>query len=376
MLYRRFEKGNMDVSLLGLGCMRFPMDGRGNVDEAKAIEMIRTSIDEGVNYIDTAYTYHGGLSERIIAKALKDGYREKTLVADKLPTWLLKTEEDVRRIFFEQKERLDIDVIDMYLVHSVTKESWDLAKKCRVLEILEELRHEGYIKYIGFSFHDEYSLFEEVIDSWDWDFCQIQLNYVDVEFQAGVKGLKYAASKNIPVVIMEPLKGGRITDRIPPAIQEIWKGAKTKRSPAHWAFLWVAQFPEILTILSGMSDMRQLYENLEMFSHKEIENVSGEDLEVIERAGDLYRSLIKHQCTGCKYCLPCPKGVAIPNIIRYLNDWYAFDNNPRLKGEYNTWLDPEEQAANCVSCGQCEKACPQHLPIMEIMHEADGIFGR
>ena len=374
MLYRRFEKGGIDLSLLGMGCMRFPADAEGKVDEPKAIELIRRSIDEGVNYVDTGYTYHGGLSERIIAKALKDGYRERTLVADKMPTWMIKNEEDVRRIFQDQLDRLEVDVIDLYLVHSVTKESWEAVKKCDLMNILEEYRQAGKIGYIGFSFHDEYALFEEVIDSWDWDFCQIQLNYVDVEFQAGLKGLKYAGEKGIPVVIMEPLKGGRITDTVPTAVQKIWDEATVKRSPAQWAFKWVAQFPEVLTILSGMSSMEQLEENIEIFSDSDLGKISPEESDMIEKVGRLYKSLIRYQCTECKYCMPCPKGLAIPNLIRYLNDWYAFDQNPKLKKEYHTWLDPQEKASGCVRCGQCEKACPQHLPIMEIMGEVAGVF--
>ena len=375
MLYRSFDGKNNEISLLGLGGMRFPVNDDGSVDEAEAIKMIRKAIDSGINYVDTAYTYHGGTSEVIIGKALKEGYRDKTYIADKLPIWLVKESSDVRKLFEEQLKRLDVDSIDMYLIHCIDKDGWDVTKKCDVIPILEELRSEGKIKYIGFSFHDDYELFEEVIDAYSWDFCQIQLNYVDTGFQAGLKGLKYTASKGIPVVIMEPLKGGRITDALPPAIQGIWDEAPVRRTPAQWAFKWVASFPEVLTILSGMSNMEQLDDNISIFSNNDLPDLTEEELEIIDRVASLYRDLIKYPCTECKYCLPCPNGVLIPRLIRYYNDWCTYEQNPKLKEEYLTWMDPSEQASNCVKCGKCESACPQHLPIMTAMEEIVEAFG-
>ena len=376
MLYRKFAKAEKDISLLGLGAMRFPLTADGKVDEAESIRMIRRAIDSGVNYVDTAYTYHGGISEVIIGKALKDGYRGRTLIADKLPIWLVKEEADVRRFFSEQLERLDVDCIDMYLIHCIDKEGWDVTKKCRVIPILEELKAEGKIKHIGFSFHDELSLFKEVVDAYDWEFCQIQLNYVDVHFQAGIEGLQYAGAKGIPVVIMEPLKGGRLTDAIPPAIQALWDEAPVKRAPVEWAFKWVAAQPEVLTILSGMSSMEQLEQNLNLFSRSDLEAVTEKELRTIDQVADLYRTLIKYPCTECKYCQPCPNGVLIPRLIRYYNDWCAYEHNPKLKDEYLTWEDESEHASNCIKCGACEEHCPQHLPVMQIMDEIVEAFGR
>ena len=376
MLYRTLKTIDYDVSLLGLGCMRFPLKEDDKVDEEQSISMIRRAIDSGVNYVDTAYTYHGGLSEVIIGKALKDGYRERTLVADKLPIWLVKEEADVRRLFDEQMERLDVDCIDMYLVHCIDGEGWETTKKCNVLPILEELKAEGKIGHIGFSFHDEVSLFKEVIDAYDWEFCQIQLNYVDVNFQAGLEGLKYAGAKGIPVVIMEPLKGGRLTDAIPPAIQEIWDEAPIQRPPVEWAFKWISSLPEVSTILSGMSSMEQLNQNLELFAKYDLPVLTDEELARIEKVADLYRSMIKYPCTECRYCQPCPNGVLIPRIIRSYNDWLAFEHNPKLKEEYLTWLDDKEHASNCIKCGACEEHCPQHLPVMQIMDEIVEAFGR
>ena len=376
MLYRNFQTTGDKVSLLGLGAMRFPMTKDGKVDEAESIRMIRHAIDSGINYVDTAYTYHSGTSEVIVGKALKDGYRERTFIADKLPIWLVKEESDVRKFFDEQIQRLDVNCIDMYLIHCIDKDGWEVTKKCRVIEILEELKAEGKIGRIGFSFHDDLSLFKEVIDAYDWEFCQIQLNYVDVNFQAGMEGLLYANAKGIPVVIMEPLKGGRLSDAVPPVVQKLWDQAAVKRAPAEWAFKWVASHPEVATILSGMSTMDQLEQNLALFSREDLPALTDEENELIAQAADLYRTLIKYPCTECQYCQPCPNGVLIPRIIRYYNDWCAYEHNPKLKEEYLVWQDESEHASNCIKCGACEEHCPQHLPVMQIMDEIVEAFGR
>jgi len=376
MLTRHFDNFAHEVSLLGLGAMRFPLTEAGDADEAEAIRMVRRAIDSGVNYVDTAYTYHGGKSEVIVGRALKDGYREKTLVADKLPIWMVEQESDVRRFFEEQLQRLDISCIDMYLIHCVDHESWDITKRCNVLPILEELKAEGKIGHIGFSYHDDPHLFKDVIDAYPWEFCQIQLNYVDTEFQAGLEGLRYAGERGIPVVIMEPLKGGRLTDAVPPVIQEIWDKAPVQRAPVEWAFKWVASQPEVLTILSGMSSMGQLEQNLELFSRDDLPTLTAPELGSILQVAELYHKLITYPCTECRYCMPCPNGVLIPRIIRYYNDWLAYEHNPKLKEEYLTWQAPSEHASNCVKCGACEIHCPQHLPIMQIMDEIVEAFGR
>ncbi len=376
MLNRTFPKINERTSLLGLGGMRFPTLENGEVDEAEAIRMIRHAVDSGINYLDTAYTYHGGKSERIFGKAFKDGYREKILLADKLPIWLVKEEADVRRFAEEQLERLETDCIDLYLVHAVNEADWKTTRECNVLPIMEELRAEGKIRYIGFSFHDKYELFEEVIDYYPWDFCQIQLNYMDTKFQAGLAGLEYAASKGIGVVIMEPLKGGRLTDAVPDQVQKIWNEAPVNRPPVEWAFKWLAARPEVTTILSGMSSMEQLDQNIRLFSKEDLPDLTSGELARIERVAEVYRGLIKYGCTECRYCMPCPSGVAIPRLIRFINDWNAYEKNPSLKEEYLTWMDDTELASSCVRCGHCEEHCPQKLPIMDIMGEIVEAFGR
>lgn len=374
MEYRKLLKTNEDVSLLGFGTMRFPTLDNGEINEDEAISMIRKAIDSGVNYVDTAYMYHDGKSEVVTGKALKDGYREKVFLADKMPAWFAKSEEDIEKIFEEQFSRLDVDYIDMYLVHNITVPIWKMIKKYNVLPFLEKQRALGKIKHIGFSFHDELSFFKEIVDAYKWDFCQIQLNFMDAEFQAGVEGLKYAGSKGLSVVIMEPLKGGKITDCVPDSIMEIWKKAEIQRSPVEWAFKWVANFPQVMTILSGMSTMEQLDENLRIFADLKEESLTESEQTIIKQASDKYNQLIQYSCTACKYCLPCTVKIDIPATITAYNDWFLFGNNPKIKRDYITWTPKGRQASDCTDCKACESHCPQGLPISEIMKKAAEIF--
>lgn len=374
MQYRTFNKTGQKVSLLGMGTMRLPLAEDGKVDRQEAISMIRHSIDEGINYVDTAYMYHDGESEKIVGEALKDGYREKVLLADKMPVWLAKDEEKMRAMFDEQLERLDVDVIDMYLVHNITVPVWKRAQKFNLMSFLEEKQAEGKIKHIGFSFHDELSLFKEVIDAYPWDFCQIQLNYMDKDFQAGEEGLRYAASKNIPVIVMEPLKGGKLTDVLPRTVDALWQQAEVQRTPAEWAFRWVANHPEVMTILSGMSAPQQLSENLRILSEAEADSLSDNELAVIDQVSAEYNKLIQYSCTACKYCMPCPKKIDIPTAINFYNEWFLYEGNPKIKADYPVWLTEGRRASDCVACKACEGHCPQHLPISEIMKKAAEIF--
>lgn len=374
MQYRTFDKTGQKVSLLGMGTMRLPVTEDGQVDRETAISMIRHSIDEGINYVDTAYMYHDGESEKIVGQALKDGYREKVLLADKMPVWLAKDEEAMRSIFDEQFARLEVDVIDMYLVHNVTVPVWKRAQKFHLMDFLEEKRAEGKIRHIGFSFHDQLSLFKEVIDSYPWDFCQIQLNYMDKEFQAGEEGLHYAAEKGIPVIIMEPLKGGKLTDTLPPSVKALWKQAEIQRTPAEWALRWVANHSEILTILSGMSAPEQLEENLRILSQAKPNSLTEKELSIIDQVSSEYNRLIQYSCTSCKYCMPCPKKIDIPTAIRFYNEWFLYEGNPKIKADYPNWLVKDRQPGDCIACKACEDHCPQHLPISEIMKKTAEIF--
>ena len=380
MKYVQFNAVEKEISLLGLGVMRLPRLENGKADEKESINLIRYAIDRGINYIDTGYTYHGGDSERIIGKALKDGYRERVLIADKLPIWLVEKKEDMQPIIEEQFKRLDVDFIDMYLIHNIVPEVWDNIRNFGVFEHLQKLKEEGRIGHIGFSFHGDYDLFTEVIDTYPWEYCQIQLNYLDKEIQAGLKGLEYARERGIDVIIMEPLKGGRLSDKIPPSVQAIWDRAKaagicaSERTPAEWAFRWVASQPGVSMILSGMSSVRQLDENIALFSQDDLSLMSETEYAICDEAADEYNSKIKYQCTSCGYCKPCPQEVEISDVISYLNDWYAFDRIPSTMLEYNEWLDGP--ASGCIHCGACEEKCPQRLPISDIMTEAEEQFGK
>ncbi|MDD2189701.1 MAG: aldo/keto reductase [Eubacteriales bacterium] len=377
MKYRTFPKTGEKISLLGFGTMRLPVEKKGQsarINETEAIRMIRTAIDRGVNYVDTAYTYHDGFSEVVLGKALKDGYREKVFIADKMPVWILKEDGDPEKIFDEQLKRLDVDCIDMYLVHNVTAPLWKRALKYNILELLEKKKAEGKVKHIGFSFHDNFEFFKEVIEAYPWDFCQIQLNYMDADFQAGVKGLKFAGSKGIPVIIMEPLKGGKLTDILPPSIEDFWAQAPIKRTPAEWALRWIANFPEVLVILSGMTSIEQVDENIRVLSKADPNSLTEAELEIINNVAAEYNKLIKYSCTGCEYCIPCPEKISIPAIIGFYNDWHLYHESPKVKVDFKTWISPKALPSVCKSCKICEGRCPQQLPISDIMKKSQSIF--
>ncbi len=376
MNYRYFASADKEVSLLGFGNMRLPIKGGNSrkIDEDAAIKMIRHAIDSGVNYVDTAYMYHGGHSETVTGKALKDGYREKVLLADKMPVWMAKTEEAMQEIFDDQLKRLDTDHIDMYLIHAINESIWDRALKFHIFDFLEAKKAAGQISHIGFSFHDQLPLFKSVIDAYPWDFCQIQLNYMDIAHQAGLEGLKYAASKGIPVIIMEPLKGGKLTDNVPESIQKLWSEAEIKRTPAEWALRWVADFPEVLTILSGMTSIGQVDENLKILSDAAPHSLTEKELSIINQASVEYNNLIKASCTACGYCLPCPFKLEIPDLLNLYNEWFLYAENPKVKDDFNMFIHPKSRPSACSGCKACEVKCPQQLPISDLMKKMTGIF--
>jgi predicted aldo/keto reductase-like oxidoreductase len=377
MQYRKFGKLGFEVSSFGMGCMRLPLkkqsDGSqkySDIDEKEAIGMIRYAIDNGVNYIDTAYGYHGGNSELIVGKALKDGYREKVNLATKLPVWMAKKYRDFEKYLDEQLSKLQTDTIDFYLLHSLNKNSWDRIKNLKILDFLDEAKDKGKIKYAGFSFHDELPVFKEIIDSYAWDMCQIQLNILDQEYQAGVEGLKYAGQKGIPVVIMEPLKGGRLAQNIPQDIMELWDQVKHKGNHIEWAFRWLYNFPEVTVVLSGVSTMEQLKENIRIFGKAQSNTLTQKDLDLIQQVRELYESKIKVQCTSCNYCVPCPSNVSIPKIFSLYNQASMFNEQEQSSKEYRKLVDDKSHALQCVECGTCEGKCPQSLPIIEKLKDA------
>ncbi len=378
MQYRKFGDLGFEVSVFGVGCMRLPVmekpDGSKDysaIDEEEAIKMIRYAIDHGVNYFDTAYTYHGGNSEVVLGKALKDGYREKVKIATKLPLWQAESYEDFEKILDEQLKRLQVDTIDFYLLHALSKERWEKAKNLKVLDFLDKAVEAGKIRYPGFSFHDELDVFKEIIDSYDWKMCQIQLNILDMHYQAGVEGLKYAGSKGIPVVIMEPLRGGKLASNIPDDIQDMWNSAKIKRSPVEWAFRWLYNFPEVTVILSGVSTMEQLKENIEIFDKAVPNSMTDEELELVVKVKELYESKTKVNCTRCNYCMPCPSGVSIPEIFSLYNDASMFETVEEYANRYKNLIKEEKDASKCIECGNCEAECPQNINIIEKLKEAN-----
>ncbi|AEE95664.1 aldo/keto reductase [Mahella australiensis] len=378
MQYRIMDGLEWKPSALGFGCMRLPIigDDHNRIDEPQAIEMIRYAINNGVNYVDTAYGYHGGNSEVVVGKALKDGYRDKVMLATKLPTWLVNTYEDMDRLLNEQLTRLDTDHIDFYLLHSLSQDHWKQITKVDVFGWLDKVHAEGKIRYMGFSFHDNYDLFEEIINAYDhWTFCQIQYNYMDEDFQAGKKGLQYAASKGLGVVVMEPLRGGRLVNNLPPQIIDILNSAPTKRSLADWALQWVWNQPEVSIVLSGMSNMEQVKQNIESANRSGVNTLTQEELDILTKAKETYRKLSPIPCTGCYYCMPCPSGVNIPGNFELYNNAHIYNDFERFQKAY-MHMNEADRASACEACGTCEGVCPQGIEITDRMAEVKEYFER
>jgi predicted aldo/keto reductase-like oxidoreductase len=372
MKYRKFGNLDWEVSALGFGAMRLPILGNdtSKIDEPEAIKMIRHAIDHGVNYLDTAYPYHRGNSEILVGKALKDGYRQRVALATKMPTWLVEKREDFDRYLDEQLEKLQTDRIDFYLLHGLGKARWPKIRDLGVTDWAEEKKAEGKIGHIGFSFHDEYPTLKEIVDYYDgWTFCQIQYNYMDTgsSYRApGTEGLDYAASKGLAVVIMEPIQGGRLAITPPEEIQELWDQAPVKRSPAEWALQWVWNHPEVSVVLSGMSTMQQVVENVESAGRSGPGILTQEELGILAKVQKKYAELGYIGCTSCLYCQPCPQGVLIPQVIGVLNENYT-KNRDETKEAYLDGIPEEGRAGKCAQCGTCEEHCPQGLPIMNLM---------
>jgi predicted aldo/keto reductase-like oxidoreductase len=376
MRYRKFGALDWEASVLGFGCLRFPTAEGDDaaIDEKEAIRMLRWAIDHGVNYLDTAYPYHGGNSERLVGLALKDGYREKVRVATKLPSWLVESYEDFDRYLNEQLEKLQTDHVDFYLLHGLDKGNWPKLRDLGVLRWVEGPLADGRIGHLGFSFHDSYDVFKEIVDAYDgWTFCQIQYNYMDVDEQAGVRGLKYAASKGLAVVIMEPIRGGRLANA-PQQIQELWDAAPVKRTPADWALQWVWNQPEVSVVLSGMSTMEQVEQNLASADASGPNTLTDEELALIARAREQYQALCPIPCTRCRYCMPCPNGVDIPRNFEIFNEGRMYDQIEAAREQY-AHLAEGKRASACIQCRQCEELCPQQIVISEWMPHVHEVLG-
>ncbi|PKL67661.1 MAG: aldo/keto reductase [Methanobacteriales archaeon HGW-Methanobacteriales-1] len=370
MQYRKIERNNDEISALGFGAMRLPTK-TGRIDKESAKELIYHGIDNGINFIDTAFLYHGGASESFLGEILKDGYREKVKLCTKMPSWFINKYEDMEKYLEIQLEKLQTDYIDYYLIHALGKDSFEKLKDLGVLEFLEDARAKGKIKNIGFSFHDNSEVFKEIVDAYNWDACLIQYNYLDEKNQAGIEGVKYAYSKGIAVFIMEPLKGGILAGDVPEDAQKIWEKADIKRSAAEWALRWVLNHPEVTCVVSGMGELDQLKENIKVAKDTLSDSITADDLKLYDEVKGVYGNLMKIDCTSCGYCMPCPVGVDIPECFSIYNYKYMF----KKRGASFMYLQrfgglfggDESHAGLCINCGKCVKMCPQKLDIPELL---------
>jgi Predicted oxidoreductases of the aldo/keto reductase family len=358
-----FPGTDFEISRLGLGCMRLPMKG-DEVDEAAAIALIRKAIDNGVNYIDTAYPYHNGVSELMVGKALEGGYREKVILATKLPVWKVNAYEDMEALLDEQLKKLKTDYVDFYLLHALGKERFHMLQKLNYKKFLDDMVKKGKIKYPAFSFHDNAEAFLEILNDYPWAMAQVQINILDMNAQATYKGVQAAHEKGIAVVVMEPLRGGSLA-RAPKEVQALYDAYPVKRTPVEWALRFLYDMPEVTVILSGMSNEEQLMQNIATFEDAQIGVMDANEKELISKVEKAYLSRIKTGCTGCEYCQPCPMEIKIPNIFKGYDRALMFDKMDEFYKRYEKCTD------KCLECGACEAACPQHLPIIQYLKEIE-----
>ena len=370
MQYRLDKYGN-ELSTLGFGCMRFPMKA-GRIDMEETEREILAAVEGGVNYFDTAYIYPG--SEAALGEILeRNGLREKVYIATKLPHYLIKSREGLEKLFAEELRRLRTDHVDYYLMHMLTDpETWERLKAMGIEEWLREKKESGAIRQVGFSYHGNSELFCRLIDAWNWDFCQIQYNYMDEHSQAGRRGLNHAAKKGIPVIIMEPLRGGKLVNRLPEEARRIFAEHTPRHTPAQWAFKWLWNQPEVTVVLSGMNSMEMVLDNIRTASATRVGELCEADEAMLRRVVAALNAGMKVGCTGCGYCMPCPKGVDIPGTFAAYNRRYA-------EGRFWSLVDyvictalrkNSTAASNCIDCGKCEKHCPQKIEIRKNLRDA------
>ncbi len=383
MLYREMGQNGEKVSILGFGCMRLPIKGSyDQIDARKSSELLDHALNQGINYLDTAYPYHGqGTSQGGASELFLGDYfagndrRDEVYLATKSPTWLLEEEGDLDRFLNEQLKRLQTDCIDFYLLHSLKERQWFDLEDMGVLEFLDQAVSDGRIKYTGFSTHDTTSFFKEVVDSYQWDMCQIQYNYLDENIQAGKEGLQYAAEKGMGVVIMEPLKGGVLANHVPAEVQKIWDESQFERKPAEWALRYLWDIPEISVVLSGMNTITQLQENLNTAKDGLPNSMAPEEKQIMDEVKKVYMGKIAVECSACGYCMPCPSGINIPQCFSYLNQAEMLEDYSEVRNQYYFMLKETEMAGNCLDCGLCEEICSQRIPVREKLKEVAGKMG-
>ena len=368
----KFPGTDITASCLGFGCMRLPM-AEDKIDRPEAIALIRKAIDSGITYIDTAYGYHNGESETVVGLALKDGYRERVTLATKLPVWKVEKPEDMERLLDEQLSRLQVEYVDFYLLHALDWESYQKVRDMGAHDFLNRMIEKGKIRYPAFSFHDDAEAFRKIVTDYPWKMAQVQMNVLDEFNQATLKGAQeFAEQRGIGVVVMEPLRGGALARNIPEEVQALYDQAETKRSPVEWAFRWIYDKSAFVTTLSGMSNLEQLEDNLAIFDKAEVGVMTEAEKDMMTEVRKAYESRIRVGCTGCEYCMPCPKGVKIPNIFRGVDSASMFGTLDSFKKRYEGMGEKGEGANQCVKCGLCEKACPQHISIrahLEAIHK-------
>lgn len=370
MKYRKGQKISEPLSLLGLGCMRLPVIGedRSNIDEDQCKNIFNTAINSGINYFDTAYLYHKGYSENMIGQYVSKVNRNKVHIATKMPWWLCKNLDDCERIFNEQLHRLKSEYIDIYLLHGLNIKSWNTIKDSFIIEFIHKKKKEGRIRYIGFSFHDNHDAFIEIVSNGIWDLCQVQSNIADIYFEATIEGIKFAYDMGLDVIIMEPLRGGKLITNLSDEIASIYQKTLPQYSPLEWCFRWLYNLPYVTTILSGMSSVEQIEQNIQIFESAEANCLSGDEVKALKTICKLFNSSNKIKCTECYYCNICPNNVNIVEIFRYYNSIIESDNVFINKLKYKRILS-KGMLCECTKCGKCKDICPQKIDIPERIKE-------
>lgn len=369
MIQRRFDKLGVEASLLGFGCMRLPLNPDRTIDEVQTRQMFDLAYNAGVNYYDTAYGYHDGESERVTGRMLKAYPRESFFVATKLPMYMIHSLEQAKEIFQEQLQKLQMDYVDFYMLHALNGETFDRAVNLGIVEYCEELKREGKIRFFGFSFHDEYDQFARMLNYRDWDFCQIQYNYRDEQVQAGTRGYELAAAKGVPVIVMEPVKGGVLANLMQ-AVNKPFRNETPDATDASFALRWVADHQNVKVILSGMSNVKQMKDNLRTFEKDW--PLSQAERDAVAEVARRLDSRVKIGCTGCRYCMPCPAGVNIPGNFEAWNNYGMYGAGSNLDFHWKVIVTDDTRANRCVACHQCESKCPQALHIVDALRTLQG----